>query len=454
MRLLFLLSLVLSLPLLNRAAITDQPVQSGAASTYDELQTTCKALLDKGVQGNITALSKFYAATTNAPIREAITAASSLYWMLRQQIGESDKYTEHLLKNFPNSPYRSLVDMSANLIICTNCQNGIAAVPCTNCGGTGKCRTCGGRGKVAGMLAGGTTFAAAPAPATLGGSGATRPAGGTGITRLGAPSTSSTRADLTGTPQQNCAACDGSGTCKRCKGTKQGRGQCPFCQGLKSIFVQPRTLLAYHDVVTHLRTLAQAASMAERGKIRIDGRWYDPATATRLQQQREKELADFAHGAAEAEYVTNYPAALQLLDATIQRYPTSTYTSDVLRIREMMLVDAADSKLSPKVIQGPALMEAIQDTPGRDIRVVLEAVLNACRRGTNATFLLADTAKLTLPDTPMRWQIGEPTLIGRAARVPVTIDRPSRTGFPITEPWEFRLIYNRNQWQVWQATGL
>jgi hypothetical protein len=457
MRLLLLL-LLLAMPLVNRAAITDQPVQSGAASIYDELQSTCKVLLDKGMQGNITTLSKFYAATSNAPIREALTAATSLYWMLRQQIGESDKYAEHLQKNFPNSMYHSLVDKSANLITCTNCQNGIGSIPCADCGGNGKCRSCGGRGKVAGMMAGGATFSAAPSPA----GGAARPAGGAlrpagggggGITRLGDPVTPSRRADLTSTPQQACAVCEGSGTCKRCKGTKLGQGKCPFCQGLKSIFVQPRTMLAYIDIVTHLRNLALAASMAERGKIRLDGRWYEAAAANRLLQQREKEAADFARGATEAEYVTNYPAALQLLDATIQHYPTSTYTGDVLRIRELMLIDAADSKLSPKVIQGPAIMEAIQNNPAFDIRGVLNAVLTACRRGTNAPLLLADNTKLSLPEDPLRWQIGEPTLIGRAARVPATIDRPSRTGFTITEAWEFRLIYNRNQWQVWQAAA-
>jgi hypothetical protein len=213
--------------------------------------------------------------------------------------------------------------------------------------------------------------------------------------------------------------------------------------------------MAYNAVLAHLRDMAMATAMTERGQVRVEGRWMEATAAETLRKERASELASFAKIAAEAEQNTNYPAAIQHLENVIQQCPSSAYTRDLIRIKEMMQAEAADTRLPPKTLQGAAIWKAVQDSPARNLRGVLETVLAACRNGTNATSLLsADLPHRALPENPLRWQIGEPELIGRAARIPVTLDRPSRSGLPLPEAWEFRLIYNRSQWQIWQANGL
>lgn len=448
--------LLLLTPLASWGAITDQPTQSGAAILYDDIQAVCRTLKDAGMKGNIAALSKCYAATTNADIREAITAASGLFWLLRQEVAEVDRYAEHLRKNFPNSKYQILLEKSANLDACTNCQSGIAKIPCPDCGGTGKCRVCSGRGKVASIAAGSTlmnanitTSFAKPGTGSTGGGVATRPSVG------GTPRTLSVPALGGSDPatQLPCSICGGSGTCKSCKGTKLGRGKCPFCQGLATLFVPTRTRQAYKDMLEQVQRLALAAGMAERHMVRLDGRWHDAGTAAGLLRQRQEELADFVRLTAEAELAKDYPTALQLLDNALARHPDSTYTADVQRVKNLLQADAEDKKLPAKTIRGQDLLDALNLNPRREIGIAIEAVLTACHLSTNAPLFLASQSKPVLPENPEKWQVGEPVLIDRAARVSVQIERPSRSGFLISELWEFRMIFENSQWKVWQAQG-
>ena len=448
MRVLPLLLLLAPLPIWG--AITDQPPQTGAASTYEEIQAACKTLLQAGPRGNIVVLSKFYAATTNSEIREAITAASGLYWMMCQHIANAERDAEVLHKNFPNSRYQFLLDKNANLATCTNCHDGIAPVPCPDCGGTGKCRACGGRGKIAGIVSGGTTLGAGATLAGPGTVGAGRPAGSGTIRLNGDPALR--RMDAPTAPQP-CALCGGSGICPVCKGTKVGKGRCPFCQGFGTVF-SPHTRLAYVDMLNRIRSLAFAAGMADRGMVLLDGRWLNAQAAAAVLERRRKEHADFARMTAEAEGATNYSTAFQLLDRVLARHPDSIYTSDIQRVTALLHADAADKKLPEKTVRGAEQTAAVNNNPRREIGIIVEAVLDACRHGTNAPMLIATGSHPVLPEKPVRWQIGEPDLIGRTARVLVRIDRPSRSGFLITEPWEFRLVYENIQWKVWQTAGL
>jgi hypothetical protein len=450
------LLLALLAALACQGAITDQPAQSGVAGLYDNLQVTCKGLMISGAQGNIEPLAKYYAATTNAEIREAITAASGLYWMLRQRIAESDRYAEHLRKTFPGSKYAPLLDKVANLVPCTNCAGtAVASVPCPDCAGSGKCRPCSGRGKVPGITGGGTTFGASTDMRTLAGPGTSRqPGTGTGTIRLGGDTTpgGGIRHLDEPAPMQPCAICGGSGVCRSCKGSKQVKARCPMCQGAGTVFT-PRTSLAYVDVLNHLRNLAFAAAQAERGQVLLDGRWCERAAADKILQQRRDERDDFARVASEAERAKDYKTALQLLDNVLARHPDSTYTGDVRQVKLRLQLDAANKKLPPKAERGPAQMAAAATNPRREVGVTIDALLEAARRGTNLPMLIASNAAPFLPTGPLKWEIGEPELIDRSARVGVRIDRASQSGFAIREPWEFRLVYEDVQWRVWQTVA-
>ncbi|MEI8243786.1 MAG: hypothetical protein WCI17_11005 [bacterium] len=445
--------LLLLAPLAGRCAITDKPAQSGAAATFENIQTVCKTLMQSGPQGNIDALSRCYAATTNQEVREAITAATGLYWMMNQRIASFERFAEHLRTNFPNSRFQFLLEKEANLVTCTNCAgSSIAQVPCPDCGGTGKCRACGGKGKVAGMVSGGATFGVGvglAGPGTVG-SGTRATGGAGGITRIADPRAATARS-LDDAAQQPCAICAGSGTCKICKGAKRIKGRCPFCQGFGTRFT-PFTQLAYVDVLNCLRNLAFAAGMAERGRVLLDGRWYDQAAASQILQRRSEERGDFARVAAEAERATDYATAHQLLDRALTRHSESTYTGDVQRVKDLLRADAANKKIRDKASRGEEQLAAAGDNPRRAIGIILEALLEASRRGTNAPLLIASQSQPVLPEKPLNWQIAcEPELIGRTARVPVKVDRASRSGFRITEAWEFRLVYEDIQWKVWQT---
>lgn len=452
------LLLLSCLPLCGWGAITDQPPQSGIASTYDNLQSVCRTLLQTGPVGNIDRLSPFYHASTNTEIREAITAATGLFWMMCQQIANAERFSDTLRKNFPNSKYQFLLDKEANLVACTNCHGGIAKVPCPDCGGTGKCRNCDGRGKVAGIVSGNATLGlgASPdmrtfAPAGTVGAGHAAVGGGLTPSTIASQGSAVRRLDEPQT-QQPCPLCGGSGACKTCKGTKLVPGRCPFCQGFGSVFT-PRTRIAYVDVLDHLRNLARAAGMAERNMVLLDGHWTNRDASAQILLQRIAEHADFARMTADAERAKDYDSALQTLDRALARHPDSIYTADVRRLQAMLRADAADKHLPEKSVRGPEQMTAAKDNPRREIGIIVEAVLDASRRGTNAPLLIAEHAMPPLPAKPLAWRIGEPELIDRTARVRVQVDRPSRSGFPISEPWEFLLLYDNIQWKIWQAAG-
>ena len=438
-------------PFSGWSAITDQPLQSGAAVMYEDLQTVCKNLMQMSPKGNINALWNFHPATTNAEIREAIVAANGLYWMMCQQIANADRFADLLRTDFPDSKYQFLLDKNANLVRCTNCISGIALVPCTDCGYTGKCRNCRGRGKVAGIVSGGVSLGAGTDIRTFSGPGApaARPSG----LEQGAGAESRT---LTARPlsdpqaQQPCPVCGGSGICTSCKGTKLAKGRCPICQGFGSVFT-PRTRLAYLDVLDHLRNLAFAAGLAARGMVRMDGRWIDANACAALLRGRGEEHADFARVTAEAERAKDYDTAIQLLERVLGRHPDSIYTADVQRVKALFRAEAADKALPEKSLHAQQQMAGVNSNTRREIGVIIEAVLDASRRGTNMPQIIASQASPVLPAKPMRWQIGEPELIDRTARVPVKIDRSSHTGFPIAEPWEFLLVYENNQWKVCQT---
>lgn len=451
MRVLPLLVLLLAPPS-AWSAITDQPSQAGAADTYEKLQATCTTLLQAGPQGNIAALSPFYTATTNAEIREAIAAANGIYWMMCQRIAEAERDAEYLRKNFPNSRYQFLLDKEANLVACTNCHDGIALLPCPDCGGTGKCRACGGRGKVAGIAGGSTaTFGAGGENTTFTksvavGAGPVRTISGNDTRTL------TTRPMVDPAALQPCALCGGSGICKTCNGAKVVKGRCPFCHGFGTVFT-PRTRLAYVDVLEHLRTLAVAAAMSERGMVRLDDHWTDRNTCDQTLQRRQEEHADFVRAAAAAERATDYDTAFQLLDRVLARHPDSIYTDDVRRIQSLLRADAANKKLPEKSVRGVEQTAAVNNNPSREIGIIVDAVLTACRRGTNTPLLIATQSSPALPANPANWRIGEPELLDRTARVRVTIDRPGRSGLLLAEPWEFRLVYENIQWKVWQTVG-
>jgi len=446
------LLLLLFAPLSSWSAITDQPPQAGAAGTYEKLQTVCTTLMQAGPQGNITALSSFYSATTNTEIREAIAAANGLYWMMNQRIAEADRDAEYLRKNFSNSRYQFLLDKDANLVACTNCHDGIALLPCPDCGNTGKCRACGGRGKIAGIANGSAaTFGAGVGVTNFGKAGTV----GAGFARTtgGNDTRTFTTRTLDGpATQQPCALCGGSGICKTCNGAKLVKGRCPFCHGSGTVFT-PRTRLAYVDVLECLRNLAVTAAMSERGMVRLDGRWTDRNTCNQTQQRRHEEHADFVRATAAAERATDYATAFQLLDQALARHPDSIYTADVQRIQSLLRADAADKKLPGKSVRGMEQVAAVSNNPRREIGIIVDAVLTACRRGTNTPLLIATQASPVLPVNPAKWQISEPELLDRTARVGVTIDRPGRSGLLIAESWEFRLVYENIQWKIWQTTG-
>ena len=458
MRTLWLL-LLLAAPTMSRGAINDQSSETGASGTYEELQTVCKDLLLAGVQGDIGALSKFYASATNAEIREAITAAVGLYWLSRQRMVDADLYADHLNKNFPKSKYLFLLQKDANVVLCEACHgSGSAMVPCPECGGTGKCRNCGGRGTVARLIASGTTFDNVPADMrTLGGS--TMTGGGTmhGSTTLNVqPSTTHSDGRITpiggSTPavQDPCPACGGTAKCRVCKGTKQVKGKCSLCQGTGSVFT-PHARLAYQDLLNHIQNLAFAAAMTERGMGFADGRWMDRASFRDLRRRRTDEHAYFARVADEAEHAKNYDTAVRLLDKALARHPDSVYTGDVLRVKALIRAEATDS--TPKELLGPEQMADAAKTAPRAIPAAINAVLDAARRGTNMPVFYASQATPVLPSKPMQWQIGAPDLLDRTARVPVNVDRPSRSGFALGEPWTFLMVRETTEWKVWRTIG-
>ncbi|MFZ4397012.1 MAG: hypothetical protein ACOYOU_15465 [Kiritimatiellia bacterium] len=450
----FLLVLLLCMSCSSWGAITDQPTLSGAAVLYDDIQAVCRTLMAAGQNGNIATLSKCYASTTNTEIREAITAANGLFWVLRQKVAEADRYGAHLNKNFPNSKYQSLLEKAANFTTCTNCQNGLSQIPCTACGGTGKCSTCGGRGKISGIVAGDASLGLGNNNLSFGKSGTGLGGGAPARSSVGGGARPLTVTPLGGSDastQQPCPICSGSSVCKSCKGTKLGKGKCPFCQGLGTLFAPARTSMAYLDVLNQVRSLAFAAGMAERNMVRLDGRWFDAGTAARILRQQKDELADFVRATAEAEQTKDYPTAFQLLDNALARHPDSTYTADVQRVKELLRADADNKNLPEKALRGPGQLEAANNNPCPEIRDSLEAILVACRRGTNVPLLMASQSKANLPQIPEKWKLGEPVLLNRAARVDARIERASRSGFLISELWEFRLVYEDFHWKVWQA---
>ena len=121
------------------------------------------------------------------------------------------------------------------------------------------------------------------------------------------------------------------------------------------------------DMLKHLHDLAFAASMAERGKILMEGRWLDTSAATQLLQRRREERADFARVTAEAERATNYPTAFQLLDNVLIRHPDSTYTADVQRVIAMLHAEAADKKITDKAVRGAEQIAAANNNPQREM---------------------------------------------------------------------------------------
>jgi hypothetical protein len=440
--------LLLLAPLWGSCALSDPPVQAGASGTYETLQAECKELLSAGVQGNIAVLTRLYPAVTNADVREAIAATIGIYWLTRQELPESERYSEYLKKNFPGSGYQSLFEKDIHLAACTNCnRSGIAPMDCPACGGTGKCRACGGRGKVTAITSGGS--------ASLVGGATERRAFGGATTRTTGSSmgTQPTGGKLpiggAATPTEPCAICAGTGTCKACQGSKQVKGPCARCHGTGTVFTQQARVI-YTDLLLRLRTLARAAALAERGQFLFDGRWVDRATRARLLEQRRDDRAFFARVTGEAESARQYEQAVRILDNALARRPESVYTGDVQRIRALIRSEAADK--TPKELLGPERRTAAESSARQDIPGVVQTILDASRRGTNApAYLFAPGPVPALPISPLRWKIGEPEGIDRTARATVQVDRPSRTGFAIPETWVFLLYHEDTQWKVWQT---
>jgi hypothetical protein len=421
--------LLLLVPLAGRSAITDEPPQSGTAGVYASLHAGCQTLLRLGPQGNINALSDYYGKITNTEMRAAITAACGLYWVMRRNLGEYERYADHLRKEYPNSRFLPLLEKDSHLVACPHCQGaGTAMLPCPDCGGTGKCRACSGRGKIAGFSSGGSSLNAGPSLSS------------------GPPRRTE---DISA--QQTCGVCAGNGICKGCKGTKQVKGRCPLCQGAANVFA-PLSQVGYQDVLNYLRELAFAAAQTQRHQILVEGRWLDQKTAAGLLRQRGEEYADFARVAEEAEKAQDYRTALQLLDNVLSRHPGSTYTGDVRRIQALLQADEANKALTSKTERCTQQMNAAASGAQRAIGAAVDAVLQAASRGTNAPVFAAQTAPC-LPTRPAKWHLGEPQLLDRSARLPVHLECARPSGLLVPETWEFRLVFDKNQWVVWQAVG-
>ena len=448
-----LLCLLLLAPISGRGALNDHSAQAGAAASYEDLQALCDHLLVSATATNMEALMRSYAAVTNAGIREAITAAMGLYWMAQQRVAEADRYADHLRRSFPNSKFQYLLEKEGNLVPCDRCKGiGQVVVDCPECGGSGKCRRCNGHGTIPGIAsASATTFA--PAGTTAGGvslGAATivhTPAhsGGGSVISIGA------KPDPIATPmtQIPCPSCGATGKCKACKGLKTAKDMCPVCFGNGMVFNE-RARVAFVDVVNHLKNLAGAAAQSERGLTFAEGRWRDREDYERLQRWRADDRAYFGRVAEEAEHARDYETAVKLLDDAVKHRLDSPYTGDVQRLRAVIRAEAVETQ--PKELLGPQRAADAAAAAKQEIPFVVNALLNACRRQTNAPALCATNAAPRLPVEPMAWRVSEPVLLDRTARVAVEIDRPSHTGFPVPEPWTFLLVYERS-WKVWQTAS-
>lgn len=436
----------------SRAALNDRSAQIGAAVAYDELQALCDRILAGPTATNMEALRLTYAAVTNLPIREAVTAAMGLYWLARQQTAEADTFANHLRRAFPNSKYLFLLEREGNLVPCDRCKGLMqVVVACPDCAGSGRCRRCRGTGKVAGLVGAGSSFApvgSGGGSVSLGGGTTVRtPAhgGGRTITPIHArPETGNLTASYV-----PCPGCDGGGQCPTCKGQKTGKEKCPACVGTGTAFT-PRAHTAFVDVVGQLKALAFAAGQAERGFAFAEGRWRDREEYARLQHRRADERAYFSRVAEEAGRARDAATAVRLLDDAIRSRADSPYTGDVLRLRAV--IRAESSEPQPREWLGPQRAAAAASSAKQEIPAAVHALLDAGRRRTNAPALWAADVAPKAPVGFLGWRLGEPALLDRTARVPVEIDFPSPAGLPMPENWTILLEYGTS-WKVWQAAA-
>lgn len=442
------LVILLLLPFLGQGAIVDQAApSSGTAGSCQDLQGVCKELMAGGLTGDITKLRPSYEAVTNAEIREAITAVTALYWLSRNNVAEADRYALSLTNLYPNSKYQFLLSHDANLLACSNCQgSGSALVVCPDCSGDKKCRSCGGKGKVATLTSGSAglietnlTFArhvSAPTGHAL--APVAAHAGSGGLTTIG------DSANL----MSPCPMCGGSGKCKLCDGTGKIKGKCPVCLGSGSV-LSPKTRLAYLDVLLNLNNLAAAAAMRESGKMFQGGQWIERAEYDRIMRRRADDRAYFIRVTDEAEHAKTYDTAVKLIDNAIARRPDSVYTSDVLRVKALIRTDATDS--NPKELLGPENMASAAKTAHKGIPYTINKWLEVAQTGTNLLSCVATNSLPRMPGKALGWNVGEPEVLDRSARVPVRLDFSSKTGFAIPETWTFLLLFENDEWKLWQT---
>jgi len=440
------LVIFLLLPLFGQGAIVDQAApSSGTAGSCQDLQGVCKELLSAGMAGDITKLRPSYEAVTNAEIREAITATTALYWLSHNNVAEADRFALSLTNLYPNSKYQFLLTHDANLLSCSNCQgSGSALVMCPDCSGDKKCRACGGKGKVAAIASGGSGLVdtnstlsrhVAPTAHTLA---PVTHAGPGGLTTIG------DSANLTAP----CPMCGGSGKCKLCAGTGKIKGKCPVCSGSGSV-LSPKTRLAYYDVLLNLNNLAAAAAKRESGKAFLGGQWIECAEYDRIMRRRADDRAYFIRVTDEAEHAKTYDTAIKLIDNAIARRPDSIYSGDVQRVKALIRADATDS--NPKELLGPENMASAAKNARKGIPYTIGKWLEASQGGTNLLSCVATNSLPKMPGTVLGWNVGEPELLGRSARVPVRLDFPSKTGFALPETWTFLLVFENEEWKLWQT---
>lgn len=452
--------LALALPGLTGAAITDASTSSGAAAVYDGLRETSQRLLVSGSEADAVSLKRLGASATNAEVRETLSAAMGLFWLSQRKLADAAPYTDYLRASFPNSRYLFLLQKDANITSCLSCHaSGAVTNTCLACGGTGRCRICGGRGTVPRLAGGGISINASADMRAFSPRGATAGSGtrstpvtiqrnmgdGKLITMgVGTPAAASVPTD------DPCSACKGSKLCDVCKGTKVVKVACSACNGTGGTF-NGRASEAFSEVVTRLGELASNAANLERGMLCVDGRWADGESQRALLRSRANERAYFMRVTDEAEHARKYDVAVSILDNALARYPASIYTGDVLRVKELIRNEA--SERTPKELLGPERATAAAGSATHEIPQVVEALLNAAQRGTNAPVYCVKGAVLRLPVAPLRWTTGVPDVLDRTARVSVEVERPSRSGFALSERWIFLMVHEDGIWRAWGTAG-
>ena len=426
------LFLCLLAPLAGQAGLQDLSAQANGA-VYDEVEAISRRAA-AGTRNELAAtLTRAYPAVTHLDVRETITVVLGLNAMVDRKDADAARYREHLRANFPNSRYQPLLEPSTNRVPCQACEaTGRRKVPCQTCGGSGKCQRCSGRGQLPRMGSApgtGMGLSTGSRSVSLSGGTVTKPIGGS--FGDGAP--------------ENCIVCKGSGKCKGCDGQKTVEAPCPACEGRGQITVV-NIRPVFSEMLVRLADLAYVSGQIARGRALFDGKWLEKDAFIRATRQRQEDLEALTRAAAEATTAENFARARVTLEQAVAKFTAEPLAWHARELLALLNRDEAARRKWGELADDVKMAVA---SAGEQIPRCINTVLET-RRGGNQSpeSLLAPDAAANLPAGPLAWRVDPPQLVGRTARVPVTIDCATPGGLISSLRWTFFMVHTESGWRI------